>query len=216
MLEGLDWQTLLLITVAALSCINGLSVLYNFRTDRPDVVIEPAVDDDWMWWSELIDETADKPVRRYIVIGNLGLTNLGRRATSIINTELRIRLRTLKSTASPLFSIPQPEVPIARAGMAPLTVMHPTPKDRYANKRLIQPGESIAGIHCFMFVMHGSDLWVPKTNGDTLEGTVEVEGSFGKCYKSKLAFEKVPLAKLETLFPTVETFMTRHLEHGAA
>ena len=112
MLEGLDWQPILIAAIGIMSLVNGLSVFQNFRVDRPDVRIEPVFDKTWMWWSELIDTNQIESIRRYIVVGNLGRSNHGRRPTSISDTQLRIRQRNLctATSSSSLYDIPQPEI----------------------------------------------------------------------------------------------------------
>ncbi len=110
MLEGLDWQPILIAAISIMSLVNGLSVFQNFRADRPDVRIELVFDKTWMWWPELIDPNQIESTRRYIVVGNLGRSNHGRRLTSISDTQLRIRQRNLCTATSSLYDIPQLEI----------------------------------------------------------------------------------------------------------
>lgn len=213
MLEGLDWQPILIAAIGIMSLVNGLSVFQNFRADRPDVRVEPVYDGDWMWWSELIDTSRAEPIRRYIVVGNLGRSNHGRRPTSISDTQLRIRLRNLRTATSPLYDIPQPEIELSHAGAQRLPVMKPGP-DPFDYKPMMQPGESVAGIHCFLFGMYGSDLWTPKSENGVLDATIELEGGFGNCFKSKLSFGYVEFEELVKRFPTLEPFVLKNLEQN--
>lgn len=214
MVEGLDWQTILLISVAVLSLGNGLSVLYNFFTDRPRIVVEPVQGDDWMVWSEIIDTRHAEPIRRYIVVGHLALKNEGRRAISIADTTMKIRLRNLKTAESPLYAISQPEPDRSKATQRGFTVMKPV-SDEYDRKPLIQPSEMIVGLHCFLYGMYGTEHWAPKTENDVLEGLIELTGGFGKTFKSKQTFEKVPFEELAQRFPNLEGFMVKNLEQDS-
>lgn len=211
MFEGFDWQPILIAAIAVMSLINGFSVFQNFRSDRAVVKVEPVYDDDWMYWTELVDEKSAETVRRYIIIGHLARTNFGRRPTSIANTNLRIRLRNMRTATSALYDIAPPELEISYAGTQRLPVMKAGP-DPFDFRPMIQPGQSVAGIHCFLFGMYGSDLWMPKTENGLLEGTVELESGFGSSFKSKVAFRHVEFAALEKLFPEIEGFVMKNLE----
>ena len=214
MVEGVDWQTIILIAVAVLSIANGLSVLYNFFTDRPRVTVEPVQDDDWMIWSEIIDNRPAEPIRRYIMIGHLALRNEGRRAVSIADTTMKIKLRNMKTAESPLYAISPPEPDRSKATQRGFTVMKPV-SDQYDRKPLIQPSESIAGLHCFLYGMYGTEHWAPKTDGDAVEGLIELTGGFGKSYKSRLSFEKVPFDELAQRFPNLESFIMTNLDQAS-
>jgi hypothetical protein len=194
-----------------MSLINGFSVFQNFRSDRAVMKVEPVYDNDWMYWTELVDENSAEPIRRYIIIGHLARTNFGRRPTSIANTNLRIRLRNMCTATSALYDIAPPDLEISNAGTQRLPVMKAGP-DPFDFRPMIQPGQSVAGIHCFLFGMYGSDLWMPKTEAGVLEGTVELESGFGSCFKSKVAFRHVEFAALEKLFPELESFVMKNLE----
>lgn len=211
MFENIDWQPILIGAIAIMSLINGLSVFQNFRTDRADLRVEPIYEDDWMYWAELKDPKGSEDVRRYVVIGHMAQTNFGRRPTSVAETNLRIRLRNLRNAVSPLYDIPPPELEIVHAGAQRLPVMKPGP-DPFDFRPMIQPGQSVAGIHCFLFGMYGSEIWAPKVENGVLEATIELESGFGNTFKSKLAFRKVELAALEKLFPSLEGFILKNLD----
>jgi hypothetical protein len=215
MFEGFDWQPILIGAIAVMSLINGFSVFQNYRSDRAVVKVEPVYEEDWMYWTELVDEKSSETVRRYIVIGHLARTNFGRRPTSIANTNLRIRLRNMRTARSALYNIPPPELAISNAESQRLPVMKAGP-DPFDFRPMIQPGQSAAGIHCFLFGMYGSDLWMPKTENGVLEGTVELESGFGNTFKSKVNFRQVDFKSLVKLFPTLEAFVMKNLEGDEA
>jgi hypothetical protein len=211
MFEGIDWQPILIATIAIMSLINGLSVFQNFRTDRADVRVSPVYEDDWMYWTELADPDGSKEVRRYVVIGHMGRTNFGRRPASVVSTQLKIKLRNRKSATSPLYDVPPPELTIANAAAERLPVLKPEP-DPFDFMPMLHPGQTKAGIHCFLFGMYGSELWTPIVENGILEGTMELESGFGKTFRSKLQFRHVKFAALQTLFPTLEKFVLNNLE----
>ncbi|WP_298911654.1 hypothetical protein [uncultured Algimonas sp.] len=213
MIEGFDWQPVLIAAIAVLSMVNGLSVLQNYRADRADIRIAPVFDDDWMFWSELVDETAPEPIRRYVAIGYLARTNFGRRTTSIADTQLKLRLRNRKTVQSFLFDVSPPETVISNADSRPLPVIKPGP-DPFDFRPLLQPGQASAGIHCFLFGTYGSDEWSPKTQEGRLTATVELENGFGQCFRSDVVFRHVAFADLEALFPSLKGFMIKNLEVG--
>jgi len=215
MFEGFDWQPILIAAIAMMSLINGFSVFQNFRSDRAIVKVEPVYEDDWMYWTELVDEKSAETVRRYIIIGHMAQTNFGRRPTSIANVGLRIRLRNMRTAISSLYDVPPPRFEISNAGSHQLPVMKPGP-DPLDFRPLIQPGQSVAGIHCFLFGMYGSDLWMPKTENDRINAVVELESGFGNCFKSKLSFRRVEFDDLQKLFPTLESFVMKNLESDEA
>ena len=68
MLEGFDWQPVLIAAIALMSLINGVSVFQNYRTDKADIRVDPVYNDDWMYWSEMADPNGNVQVRRYIVV----------------------------------------------------------------------------------------------------------------------------------------------------
>ncbi len=219
MIEGLDWQPILIAVIAVMSLINTLSVFQNYRADRPDIRAEPVYEDDWMYWSELVDpdqaETGDKAIRRYVVIGHIARTNYGRRPASIADTELCIRLRNRKMAESGLYDIPSPSLEVSSAGDARIPVMKPGP-DPFDFRPMIHPSQSHAGIHCFLYGMYGSDDWSPKTDDGMLEGVLMMESGFGQSFKTTLQFRHVDFSSLERLFPTLKPFMLKHLEADSA
>ncbi|MGB3455349.1 MAG: hypothetical protein WBG08_14455 [Litorimonas sp.] len=214
MVEGFDWQPILIAVIAVMSLINGLSVLQNFRSDRADVRAAPVYDDDWMYWTELVVPNSTETIRRYVVIGHIARTNLGRRPTSIADTELKIRLRNRKTAPSPLYDIPPPELEISSVGDRQLPVMRPGP-DPFDFRPMLHPGQSDAGIHCFLFGMYGSEVWAPQVDNGVLEGTLCMESGFGNTFKSTLKFRHVEFDALQRLFPSLESFMLNHLEGEA-
>lgn len=215
MLEGFDWQPILIGAIAIMSLINGFSVFQNYLSDRAFVKVEPVYENDWMYWTELVDDASSETVRRYIVIGHLARTNFGRRPTSIADTNLRIRLRNMRKATSPLYEISSPDLEISNVGAKRIPVMKPGP-DPYDFRPMLQPGESTAGIHCFLFGMYGSDMWMPKTENGIMEGTVDVHSGFGKTFKSKVAFKQVEVSALEKFFPDLENFVMKNLEVDSA
>lgn len=214
-MENIDWQPILIAAIAALSLINGLSVFQNFRTDRAKVIVEPVYEDDWMFWTELKDPKGSADVRRYAVIGHMAQCNMGRRPSSIAKVILKIRLRNMRTAPSGLYAIPAPEVEISSAETQRLPVMKPGP-DPFDFRPMLQPGQSVAGVHCFLFGMYGSESWSPRSDNGVLEGTVEMESGFGNIFKSKASFRYVEFSTLEKLFPTLETFMLNNLDNSEA
>lgn len=211
MFEGFDWQPTLIAAIAVMSLINGLSVFQNFRSDRAVVKVEPVYEDDWMYWTELVDKKKAETVRRYIMIGHLARTNFGRRPTAIADTNLRIRLRNMRTATSALYDVPPPELTISNADSQYLPVIKAGP-DPFDFRPMIQPGQSVAGIHCFLFGMYGSDLWMPKTENGLLEGTIELKTGFKNTFKSKVTFRHVEFSDLQKLFPELENFVMKNLE----
>ncbi|MEM9600538.1 MAG: hypothetical protein AAF926_05915 [Pseudomonadota bacterium] len=211
-IAAIDWQPFLLAAVAILSLVNGFSVLQNNLKDRPEIKIAPVQDDSWVWWSELKDPGGNKEVRRYIMIGNMMRSNVGRRPTSIVSTELAIRMRNMKPATSPLYDVPAPVIPMSNAGTATLPVLRDT-KDGFDPQPLLQPGEMVSGIHCFLFGMYGGELWSPKVENGIIHGTVEMVGTFGRSYKDKIDFRFLPFDQLEALFPDLQSFIIQSLEY---
>lgn len=214
MFEGFDWQPILIAAIGLLSLVNGLSVFQNFRTDRADVRVDPVYDDDWMYWTKL-DDPARPQVHRYVAIGYLARTNMGRRPTAISDTIMKIRLKNMKMAPSPLYNIPSPDIQIQNASAVKLPVMKPEP-DPFDFRPMLQAGEAVGGIHCFMFGMYGTSVWTPKTENGILEGSIEMESGFGKHFKSKVQFRYVEFEALQKLFPTLESFMLNHLDNDSA
>ncbi|MEM7730571.1 MAG: hypothetical protein AAF311_15110 [Pseudomonadota bacterium] len=215
MIEGFDWQPVLIAAIALMSLINGLSVFQNYRSDRAIVQAEPVFEDDWMYWTKVEDPKGDESVRRYAVIGHMAQSNLGRRPTSIANAELRIRLRNRRTATSPLYEIAPPVLELQNAESQRLPVMKPGP-DPFDFRPMLHPGQSMAGIHCFLFGMYGSDMWAPKTVDGILPGTITLESGFGTSFKSDVEFRYVEYAALERLFPGLGDFVGDNLEADEA
>lgn len=211
MLEGFDWQPVLIAAIAILSLINGASVFQNYRTDKADIRIDPVYEDDWMYWSELKDPNGNSQVRRYVVVGYIGRSNIGRRPTSIAEATLKIRLRNRKIADSPLYDVPPPEFEMSSADIQRLPVMKPGP-DPFDFRPMLHPGQSAAGIHCFLFGMYGADEWSPKSENGVLPATLILESGFGQTFKEELDFRFVEFASLERLFPSLSTFILDSLE----
>lgn len=211
MLEGFDWQPVLIAAIAILSMINGVSVLQNYRSDKADIRVDPVYDDDWMYWSQLADPDGNEQVRRYVVVGYLGRTNLGRRPAAVANANLKIRLRNRKIAESPLYDVPPPVFELSSAHVQQLPVMKPGP-DPFDFRPMLHPGQSAAGIHCFLFGMYGSDAWTPKSENGVLPATIELDNGFGQIYKSELEFRFVDFDSLERLFPSMSRFILDSLE----
>lgn len=211
-IAAIDWQPFLLAAVAILSLVNGFSVLQNNLSDRPDLKIAPVQDDNWVWWSELKDPAGNPEIRRYILVGNLARSNIGRRPTSVVSTELCIRMRNLKPARSPLFDVPPPVIPVSNAGTATLPVLRDR-KDGLGGQPLLQPGEMVSGIHCFLFGMYGGELWRPKIEDGIIHGVIEMIGTFGRSYKSKVDFHFMPFEQVETLFPDLQPFIIQSLDY---
>lgn len=211
-IAAIDWQPFLLAAVALLSLVNGLSVLQNNLNDKPDLIITPVQDDNWVWWSELKDPGGDPEVRRYIMVGHFARANVGRRPTSVISAELKIKLRNMKTADSPLYDVPAPQIPLANASTATLPVLRDR-KDDLESQPLMQPGESISGVHCFLFGMYGSEVWMPKVDNGVVHGTIEMTGTFGRTYKNKVDFRFLPFEQLEAIFPNLQPFIIQSLEY---
>ncbi|MGB6228616.1 MAG: hypothetical protein WBF53_00630 [Litorimonas sp.] len=213
MFEGFDWQAILVAAIALLSLINGLSVLQNTLSDRPKLHVEPVDDADWMWWSQIIDESGPEPVRRYVVIGNLTVMNIGRRPTSVAKTEMRIGLQNRETADSGLYTLPRPEVIYSSTETQRPTPVVETgiPED---TRLVLQSGEASSGLHCFLFGMYGSEEWAPRIHDGLLWGALTLTDVFGKTFDSKLGFRYVEFAALEGYFPTLRDFVIRHLDDG--
>lgn len=215
MFEGFDWQPILIAAIAILSLVNGASVLQNTLSDRPKLNIEPVDDDKWMWWSQIIDESGPEPVRRYIVMGNLTIMNIGRRPTSVSTTEMTITLHNKETADSGVYTLPNPEIDYTSTETEAPTPVGPTEVPE-STSLLLQSGEAATGLHCFLFGMYGSEDWAPRLHDGLLWGDLKLVDVFGKSYSEKLAFRQVAFEALEAHFPNLRGFVIQNLDGAAA
>ena len=197
-----------------LSVINSLILFFNYLRDKPKLIVSPVHPEIYQCWVRLKDvQTGDETFRRYAFFSYFNVTNRGLRDVAINGWRLHIQNKLLlkqgwhKRQELKPYNLPEFQCNIGDH-VKMIRIFGQITQNFHSSSNMVKSGDSISGIACWIYSVHGGEGWSPKTDkNNSIKATLRIRNAFGKKSQCKLIFQQFTIERLNKLFPAIDNYL---------